>query len=93
MKYVENSVDKINLTWKSKNILSLFLQLYNLYKRHYVFEHIKEKLTADQVATIFVNGICDVINRGFEPVVDCINDDPSFVKSPEIVKTTSMNLP
>lgn len=47
---------------------------------------LKKKLTADQVATIFVNGICDVINRGFEPVVDCINDDPSFVKCPEIAK-------
>lgn len=46
---------------------------------------LKKKLTEDQISTIFVNGIFDVIDRGFETVCDCINEDPSFVSPPSVL--------
>ncbi|NDB36186.1 MAG: hypothetical protein EB023_12805 [Flavobacteriia bacterium] len=45
---------------------------------------LKKKLSEDQISNIFVNGIFDVIDRGFETVCDCINEDPSFVSPPSV---------
>jgi len=45
---------------------------------------LKKKLNEDQISNIFVNGIFDVIDRGFETVCDCINEDPSFVSPPSV---------
>ena len=43
---------------------------------------LKKKLNEDQISSIFINGIFDVIDRGFTTVCDCINEDPCFVASP-----------
>jgi hypothetical protein len=45
---------------------------------------LKKKLNEDQISSIFINGIFDVIDRGFTTVCDCINEDPCFVESPGI---------
>ena len=46
---------------------------------------LKKKLSEEQISNIFVNGIFDVIDRGFETVCDCINEDQGFVKSPSVL--------
>jgi hypothetical protein len=45
---------------------------------------IKKKLSDNQVANIFVNALFDVIEKGFKEVAHLINEDPVFVKSPNI---------
>jgi hypothetical protein len=45
---------------------------------------LKRKLSNEQVANIFVNGIMDAVNNGFREVVGLINDDTVFTKSPQI---------
>ncbi|MFM7387365.1 MAG: hypothetical protein ACKO5L_04325 [Bacteroidota bacterium] len=45
---------------------------------------LKKKLNEDQISSIFINGIFDVIDRGYTTVCDCINEDPCFVASPGI---------
>jgi hypothetical protein len=45
---------------------------------------LKKKLSEDQVSNIFINGIFDVIDRGFELVAGAINEDPCFISSPSI---------
>jgi len=44
----------------------------------------KRKITEEQVAHIFVNGIQSLIDEGFEEVVGLINDSPEFVRRPMI---------
>ena len=45
---------------------------------------LKKKLSEDQVSNIFINGLFDAIDRGFECVAGAINDDSCFVSSPGI---------
>lgn len=45
---------------------------------------IKRRLSDNQVANIFVNALFEVIDNGFKEVASLINEDPAFVKSPEI---------
>ncbi|MFM7565743.1 MAG: hypothetical protein ACKO4K_03250 [Flavobacteriales bacterium] len=45
---------------------------------------LKKKLSEDQVSNIFINGLFDAIDRGFECVAGAINDDSCFVNSPSI---------
>jgi len=45
---------------------------------------LKKKLTEDQVSNIFINGIFDVIDRGFGLIAGAINDDTCFIVSPSI---------
>lgn len=45
---------------------------------------LKKKLSDDKLANIFVNGLFDSIDNGFPIVAELINDDPVFVKSPNI---------
>jgi hypothetical protein len=45
---------------------------------------LKRKLSNEQVANIFVNGIMDAVNNGFGEVVQLINEDVVFVQSPQI---------
>lgn len=45
---------------------------------------LKKKLSEDQVANIFINGLFDAIDRGFDCVVGAINEDSCFVSSPSI---------
>jgi hypothetical protein len=45
---------------------------------------LKKKLTEDQVSNIFINGLFDVIDQGFSVVSGGINEDPCFIKSPNL---------
>lgn len=44
----------------------------------------KKKLTNQQLANIFVNGIIEVVDRGFGEVKSLIEDDPAFHHSPDL---------
>ncbi len=45
---------------------------------------LKKKLSDNQLANIFLNGILDVVENGFHEIAALINDDSAFVNSPEI---------
>ncbi len=44
----------------------------------------KKKLTEEKVANIFVNGIQEIIDQGFDDVVGLIQDSPEFLSPPTI---------
>lgn len=44
----------------------------------------KKKLTEDQLANFFVNSTIQLVEKGFEDVVEIINNDPEFAKSPAL---------
>lgn len=46
----------------------------------------KKKLTEDQLANFFVNSILSLVEEGFQDVVEIINNDPEFSKTPSISK-------
>ncbi|PKR80889.1 hypothetical protein CW751_06885 [Brumimicrobium salinarum] len=46
----------------------------------------RKKLSDQQLATIFINGLLNVIENGFVEVKSIIEDDPVFVKSPDLSK-------
>ncbi len=46
----------------------------------------KKKLTEDQLANFFVNSILGLVEEGFQDVVEIINNDPEFIKSPNIAR-------
>lgn len=46
----------------------------------------KKKLTEDQLANFFVNSLLQLIDNGFEDVVEIINNDPEFAKAPKLQK-------
>jgi len=46
----------------------------------------KKKLTEDQLANFFVNSILNLVEEGFQDVVEIINNDPEFTKTPNISK-------
>ena len=45
---------------------------------------LKRKLTDNQLANIFVNGLLEVIDKGFKDVAFLINEDPAFEETPNI---------
>jgi hypothetical protein len=45
---------------------------------------LKKRLTDNQLANIFVNGLLEVIDNGFKEVALMINEDPAFDYSPDI---------
>ena len=45
---------------------------------------LKRKLSDDQVANVFINALFDVVDNGFVEVAELINEDVTFVKSPNI---------
>lgn len=45
---------------------------------------LKRKLTDNQLANIFVNGLLEVIDNGFKDVASLINEDPAFESTPSI---------
>jgi hypothetical protein len=45
---------------------------------------LKRKLTDNQLANIFVNGLLEVIDNGFKDVASLINEDPAFEATPNI---------
>jgi hypothetical protein len=46
---------------------------------------LKRKLTDNQLANIFVNGLMEVIDNGFKDVAFLINEDPAFQETPNIL--------
>jgi hypothetical protein len=48
---------------------------------------LKKRLTDNQLANIFVNGLLEVIDNGFKEVASMINEDPAFDYSPDIAPT------
>ena len=50
---------------------------------------LKRKLTDDQLANIFVNGLVESIDNSFDVVCSILNDDPSFISSPKITNEYS----
>ena len=47
---------------------------------------LKQKLSDDQVANIFINAIFDTVDNGFKEVAQMINEDVAFVSSPNIAE-------
>lgn len=45
---------------------------------------LKKRLTDSQLASIFLNGIFEMVDNGFVEVADLINEDMAFVVSPSI---------
>lgn len=45
---------------------------------------LKKKLSDNQLANVFLNGLLDVVDNGFGEIADLINDDLAFVISPSI---------
>lgn len=48
---------------------------------------LKKRLSDNQLANIFVNGLLEVIDNGFKEVASMINEDPAFDYSPDIAPT------
>lgn len=44
----------------------------------------KKKVTEEQIANHFVHGIFDLVDQGFPEVAHLINEDPTFVRAPQI---------
>lgn len=44
----------------------------------------KKKLSNEQLANVFVNGVLDVVDKGFEEVMSLIKEDPAFVSPPTL---------
>ncbi|MGB6037328.1 MAG: hypothetical protein WBG42_13730 [Cryomorphaceae bacterium] len=49
----------------------------------------KKKLTEEKAAHIFVNGVQQLIDEGFEDVVGLINDSPEFLSQPNLTPEDS----
>jgi len=49
----------------------------------------KKKLSDNQVANVFINGIFDSVDNGFTEVAAMINEDSVFVESPNISSADS----
>ena len=50
---------------------------------------LKRKLTDNQVSNIFINAIYDSVDSGWMEIATLINEDPSFVKSPQLSNENS----
>ena len=49
----------------------------------------KKKLSDNQVANVFINGIFDSVDNGFAEVAAMINEDSAFVSNPNISPSDS----
>lgn len=49
----------------------------------------KKKVSDNQLANVFLNGVLDVVEVGFPEIASLINDDPAFVQSPNITAEDS----
>ncbi|MCT4561000.1 MAG: hypothetical protein N4A41_06450 [Crocinitomicaceae bacterium] len=47
---------------------------------------LKKRLSDEQLANVFINGLLEVIESSFPVLAEMINDDTAFVKSPEIAE-------
>lgn len=48
---------------------------------------LKKKLSDNQLANVFMNGILEMVENGFGEVAQMINEDPAFIHSPGIPET------
>jgi hypothetical protein len=48
---------------------------------------LKKKLSDNQLANVFMNGILEMVENGFGEVAQMINEDPAFIQSPDIPET------
>ena len=46
----------------------------------------RKKIGEDQLAQIFVNAMISMSQEAFPDVADMINDEPAFIKNPELNK-------
>ncbi|MFT5582397.1 MAG: hypothetical protein ACI9G9_001662 [Psychromonas sp.] len=46
---------------------------------------LKKKLSEEQMANIFINGLLEVIESSFPLLIEMINEDTAFVRSPNIL--------
>lgn len=44
----------------------------------------KKKFTDDQLANVFVNGVLEAVDKGFDEVAAMIEEDPAFVQPPNL---------
>jgi len=47
---------------------------------------IRKKVSNEKLANVFINGLWNACNTGFPMVAEFINEDPTFVASPEVKK-------
>ena len=45
---------------------------------------LRKKVSDDKLANVFINGLLSASQQGFPMIAEFMNEDPSFVKSPEI---------
>lgn len=45
---------------------------------------LRKKVSDEKLANVFINGIFNSVDNGFPVVAEFINEDPSFVSSPEV---------
>jgi hypothetical protein len=48
---------------------------------------LKKKLSDNQLANVFMNGILEMVENGFGEVAQMINEDSAFIQSPNIPET------
>ncbi len=48
----------------------------------------KKKVSDEQLANVFVNGVLDVIDKGFEEVKFIMEEDPAFLEKPKLGNAT-----
>ena len=48
---------------------------------------LRKKISDDKLANIFINSLFNTIDTGFPVVAEFINDDPAFVRSPNVQPT------
>jgi hypothetical protein len=45
---------------------------------------IRKKVSDEKLANVFINGLFSTIDNGFPVIAEFINEDPAFVKSPNL---------
>lgn len=48
----------------------------------------KKKLSDEQLANVFINGILEVVDNGFDEIKSMIGEDPSFARTPNMENAT-----
>lgn len=48
----------------------------------------KKKLTDQQLSNVFVNGVLDVVDKGYKEVASMIEEDPAFIRKPNLINAS-----
>jgi hypothetical protein len=87
-RFVNNFVEKlVELRLKSGRYPFNFVKV-NKRNDNMLTAIFKKKLSDDQLSTIFVNGVLDVVDKSFVEVSSIINEDPAFVCPPDLSKAS-----